>query len=167
MFNNLTATDHACITPRRIDSASTLPGSTVERHLTAGRGRHFMGRSTGVGHGRGRRRAAAGPSCRRRCSRRRHRCRGGGAGHRARPGVEAAGGVLGCATGVGVGSGRAHTWGPDSRAVVRSGATHGGLTARLGGRPCGGEVGRTAGGEVLARCGRACGWVCGHKALSE
>jgi hypothetical protein len=84
MFNDLTTTDHACITPQRIDSASALPGSRVERHLTAQRDRHFMGRSTGIGHGRDRRRAAAGHGCRRCWSRRRHRsqstpsCRGGG-----------------------------------------------------------------------------------------
>jgi hypothetical protein len=129
MFNDLTTTDNACITPRRIDSASALPGSAVERHLTAGRGQHFMGRSTRVGHGRGQRRAAAGPSCRRRWSRRRHRCRGGGAGHRAHLGVGAAAGGPSCVTGVGAGSSQAHTWGPDSRAAVRSGVTHRGPTS--------------------------------------
>jgi hypothetical protein len=130
--------DHACITPRRIDSASALLGSAVERHLTARRGRHFMGRSIGVGHGRGWRWAAVGPSCRRRWSRRRHRCRGGGAGRRAHPGVGAAAGVPGCAVGHTRGAGRpggGEVWhdtrGPDDRAR--------------------GEVGRDARGPMAKR----------------
>jgi hypothetical protein len=51
----------------------------------------------------------------------------GGTGRRARVGVGAVAGVPSCAIGVGAGSDQAHMWGPDSRAVVRSGATHGGL----------------------------------------
>jgi hypothetical protein len=43
MFNDLTATDHACITPRRIDLASALPGSAVGRHLMAGRAGALQG----------------------------------------------------------------------------------------------------------------------------
>jgi hypothetical protein len=125
--------DHACITPRRIDSASALLGSAVERHLTARRGRHFMGRSIGVGHGRGWRWAAVGPSCRRRWSRRRHRCRGGGAGRRAHPGVGAAAGVPAVAR-----SGMTHG-GPTIERAERSGVTHG---ARW---QSGSEVRRTAG----------------------
>jgi hypothetical protein len=69
----------------------------------------------------------------------------------------AVGGGSGCATDVGARSGRAHTWGTYSRAVVRSGPMHGGPTvqrwrgrvddravARSGGRPGGSEVGRTS-----------------------
>jgi hypothetical protein len=36
MFNDLTAADHAYITPRRIDSASALSRSMVRRHLMQG-----------------------------------------------------------------------------------------------------------------------------------
>jgi hypothetical protein len=72
---------------------------------------------------------AAGPDCRRRWSQRRHRCRGGGVGRRARLGVRAVGGILSCATDIGAMSGRANTWGPDNRAAARSGVMHGGPTA--------------------------------------
>jgi hypothetical protein len=125
MFNDLTTTDHACITPRRIDSASALPGSAVEWHLIVGRGRHFMGRSTRVGHGRGRRQAAACPSCRRRRSQSTPRCRGGDRS------PELCDRHLEW-------SGRAHTWGPDSQAAARS-----------GGQPGDDEVGRTAGRRAV------------------
>jgi hypothetical protein len=146
MFNDLTATDHACITPRRIDLASALPGSAVGRHLTAGRAGTLWGGapelSTG-GAGVGRLQVLAGGGA----------GRGGGVDQRARAGVRAAADVPGCATDVGGGCGRRRRW-------VRPG-THAGA-GWLGG----GEVGRDT-RAVLARSGRMCGRVCGHEALSE
>jgi hypothetical protein len=53
MFNDLTAADHAYITPRRIDSASALSRSVVGRHLMVGRGRRFTERSAGIEQGKG------------------------------------------------------------------------------------------------------------------
>jgi hypothetical protein len=146
MFNDLTATDHACITPRRIDLASALPGSAVGRHLTAGRAGALRGGapelSTG-GAGVGRLQVLARGGAGRR----------GGVDRRAHAGVRAAADVPGCATGVGGGCGRCRRW-------VRPG-THAGV-GWLGG----GEVGCDM-RAVLARSGRMCGRVWGHEALFE
>jgi hypothetical protein len=94
---------------------------------------------------------------------RRRRCR-------AHLGVGAAASSPSCVTGIGARSGRAHTWGPDSRVAARSGMTHRGPTAeRRRGRVDSRAAARSEGqpgSEVLARSGRVCGRVCGHEALS-
>jgi hypothetical protein len=74
--------------------------------------------------------------------------RGGGTDRRARLGVRVAAGGPSCATGVGAGSGQAHTWGWTAgrwRGQVRHRGPDGRVAARSGGQPGGGEVGRMTG----------------------
>jgi hypothetical protein len=136
-----------------------------------------MGRSTGVGHGRGRRQEAAGPDYRRRWSRRMDgvgrdawgaNCRAA-----ARSGGQPGGGEVGRMAGrraVG------HTHGAEQPGGERSG-THVGARQSSGdeigrdargpdGRAAAGTGGQPGDGEVMARSGRVCGRVCGHEALS-